>query len=175
MNRDAALTAAPGTAHRHAARRSADRGLPLAAAGMLLGLGVIAGAVAWQVREGQRLPDGPVPVAWDREVCAHCHMQVSEMAFAVQLQTSDGEVVNFDDPGCFFLYLDGERPAVHEVWFHDSRGDRWLRRSEVGFVPAAATPMNLGFAAVARDVPGALTFDEARARVAARPEVRSDA
>ena len=129
--------------------------------------------VAWQVREGQRLPDAPVQIAWDKEACAHCHMQLSQRQYAVQLQTPDGDVVNFDDPGCFFLYVQDEQPAIHEVWFHDSRSDRWLRRGEVAFVAAPSTPMNLGLAAVAAGEPGAMSYDEARARVAARPEVRS--
>ena len=129
--------------------------------------------VAWQVREGQRLPDAPVPIAWEREACAHCHMQLSQRQYAVQLQTADGDVVNFDDPGCFFLYLQDEQPAIREVWFHDSRGERWLRRGEVAFVAAPSTPMNLGLAAVAAGEPGAMSYDEARARVTARPEVRS--
>lgn len=151
-----------------ALRRSAG----LLVAGVLVAFAIVIGGVAWQVREGQRLPDGPVQVAWDKEACAHCHMQLSQMQYAVQLQTPDGDVVNFDDPGCFFLYLDDERPAIHEVWFHDSRGDRWWRRGEVGFVAADATPMNLGLAAVGGGEPGAIGYDEARARVAARPEVR---
>lgn len=158
----------PGTSVAPARRSRAN----LAVAGVLAVLAAVVGAVAWQVREGQRLPDGPVQVAWEKEACAHCHMQVSELPFAVQLQTPDGDVVTFDDPGCFFLYLDDERPAIHEVWFHDSRGDRWLRRDEVAFVTAPATPMNLGLAAVVRGEPGAIDFEEARARVAARPEVR---
>jgi hypothetical protein len=145
----------------------------LAVAGVLIVLAAVVATVAWQVREGQRLPDGPVQVAWEKEACAHCHMHVSQMQFAVQLQTPDGDVINFDDPGCFFLYLTDERPQIHEVWFHDSRGDRWLRRNEVAFVAAPATPMNLGLAAVARGEPGAIGFEEARERVAARPEVRS--
>ena len=145
----------------------------LAVAGVAIALAAVVATVAWQVREGQRLPDGPVQVVWNKEACAHCHMQVSQMQFAVQLQTADGDVVNFDDPGCFFLYLADLRPEIHEVWFHHSREDRWLRRGEVAFVTAPATPMNLGLAAVARGEAGAMSYEDARARVTARPEVRS--
>ncbi|MBX3025958.1 hypothetical protein KF840_13710 [bacterium] len=147
-------------------------GAALLVGGVVTALAAVVAVVAWQVREGQRLPDAPVAIAWDREACAHCHMQLSQPQYAVQLQTLDGEVVNFDDPGCFFLYLDDERPAIREVWFHDSRSDHWWRRHEVAFVAAPATPMNLGLAAVADGEPGAISYDEARARIAARPEVR---
>ena len=184
MATDAAMAVAAGPVpaggapHRRAAggvalRRAAGRGSSLAAAGVLVGLTAIAAVVGWQVYEGQQLPDAPVQVVWEKEACAHCHMHLSQMPFAVQLQTPDGDVVNFDDPGCFFLYLAEERPEIHEVWFHHSREDRWLRRGEAGFVPAAATPMNLGLAAVGRDEPGAITYEAARDRMAARPEARS--
>lgn len=141
-------------------------------AAVFSGLVVVAGLVAWQVREGQQLPDAPVQVVWEREACAHCHMHLSETRFAVQLQTVDGDIVNFDDPGCFFLYVEDEKPEIHEVWFHHSRNDRWLRRSEVGFVAAPATPMNLGLAAVASDESGAIAYEQARQRVLAREEVQ---
>ncbi|MFN8642686.1 MAG: hypothetical protein U0802_13915 [Candidatus Binatia bacterium] len=133
----------------------------------------IAAVVGWQVYQGQRLPDAPVQVVWEKEACAHCHMHLSQIGYAVQLQTPDGDVVNFDDPGCFFLYLAGERPEIHEVWFHHSREARWLRRGEVGFVPAAATPMNLGLAAVDRDAAGAISYEAARAQLAAHPPAGS--
>ena len=139
----------------------------LAIGAVSLVLIVVLAAVAWQVREGQRLADGPLPIAWEREACAHCLMHLSDPRFAVQLQTADGAVLNFDDPGCFFLYLAENEPPLHEVWFRDSRAERWLRRGEVGFVAAPATPMDLGLAAVAAGEPGALSYDAARARVVA--------
>lgn len=145
-----------------------DRRAALIVGGVLAGLLAVAGVVTWQVHESQRLPDGPVEIAWEQAACAHCHMHLSERAYAVQLQTSDGEVLNFDDPGCFFLYLAEAAPAVHEVWFHHASQPRWLRRAEVGFVPAAATPMNFGLAAVDRAAPGAVSWEAARAVIAAR-------
>lgn len=159
----AAAPVAAGTTSRRRAGRSAT----VAVAGVVAGLLLVAGVVAWQVYQGQQLPDGPVQVVWEKEACGHCHMHLSEMGFAVQLQMTDGTIVNFDDPGCVFLYLADERPEIHEVWFHHSREDRWLRRDETGFVAAAATPMNFGFAAVDRDEAGALSYDEARDRTVA--------
>jgi hypothetical protein len=144
----------------------------MAVTGVVVALAAVVGTVVWQVREGQRLPDGPVQVAWEKEACGHCHMHLSEMGFAVQLQTTDGGVVNFDDPGCFFLHVAAERPAIHEVWFHHWREDRWLRRDGVGFVPAASTPMNFGLAAVDRGAPGAMSYEEAHDRTVARQDRR---
>jgi len=148
------------------------RAATLAVAAVLAGFAAVAGVVAWQVREGQTLPDAPVAVMWEKEACAHCHMHLSQVQFAVQLQTPDGAVLNFDDPGCYFLYLQDEQPGIREVWFHHSREDRWLRRSEARFVAAAATPMNLGLATVGRGEAGAMSYEEARERMAARQNER---
>lgn len=128
-------------------------------------------AVVVVVRLGQRLPDGPVPVAWDDAACGECRMHVGEPRYAVQLQTKDGDVLDFDDPGCLFRYAARERPRVHAIWFHDSQGAGWLRASEVGFVRAAQTPMDYGLAAVRRGTPGAVSIAEARRiATARRPE-----
>ncbi|MEI8258540.1 MAG: hypothetical protein WCJ30_22940, partial [Deltaproteobacteria bacterium] len=103
---------------------------------------------------------------WDRAACAHCHMHVGDAHYAAQLQTTDGDVLNFDDPGCLFLYVRDVHPSAHAVYFHHSSEDRWLRRDAVGFVPAERTPMGFGLAAVARGARGAFDADEAARRVA---------
>jgi copper chaperone NosL len=125
---------------------------------LLLGLAVACHAV----------PDQPTPIAYDREACAHCHMLIGEPRYAVQLVTRDGLVVDFDDPGCALSYLATARPAVHRLWFHDSRSDRWLAARDVRFVAGAETPMGYGLAAVDAATPDALTLEAATARVARR-------
>jgi len=133
--------------------------------GLLAGLAVAAAAavlVVVTVAGGHSVPDGPVPVAWDHEPCGHCRMLVGEPAHAAQLITSDGEVVDFDDPGCLIHYLADRRPSVHRLWFHDSQSDRWLGPDQVRFRTGAITPMGFGLAAVA-DGPGTLDLDAARA------------
>jgi hypothetical protein len=94
-------------------------------------------------------------------------MHVGDPHYAAQLQTADGDVVDFDDPGCLFEYVRARRPRVHAIYFHDSttNADRWWSRDEVGFVRAERTPMGFGFAAVARSTPGAIAWDEASQRV----------
>ena len=111
-------------------------------------------------------PDAPRAIAYDREACAHCHMLIGDPRYAVQLVTDDGDVLDFDDPGCALTYLVEAHPAVHRLWFRDSRGDRWLAADDTRFVPGAATPMGYGLAAVARGTPGSLALADARARVA---------
>lgn len=75
---------------------------------------MIAGAVALAVLalvvsvlgRGRHVPDGPVPVVWNQQACAHCRMAVGEPAHAAQLITTGGDVLFFDDPGCLLSYVD---------------------------------------------------------------------
>ncbi len=134
---------------------------------------MIAGALALAVialvvsvlRGGRRVPDGPEPVVWNQQACAHCRMAVGEPAHAAQLITTAGDVRFFDDPGCLLQYVDQHQPSVHRIWFHEHDGDRWLAAADVGFVPVPTTPMGFGLGATHRTAPGALSLDEARARV----------
>ena len=119
--------------------------------------------------------EGPQPIAYDRQSCAHCHMLISEPRFAAQLHTEDGAVESFDDPGCLLEAIDVGSPAVRALWFHHVREDRWLDGAHVAFEDAGQTPMGYGLGAVDAGTAGAVSLDEARARVTARraqPESR---
>jgi copper chaperone NosL len=134
----------------------------------LLGLIALAGAACAPA-------DGPRPIVYDREACAHCRMLISEPRFAAQLETREGEVLSFDDPGCLLAELAKRAPPVRELWFHHLREDRWLDAEQVAFAPTEPTPMGYGLGAVDAGSPGALSLAEAQARVAAagaRPEPR---
>jgi hypothetical protein len=104
------------------------------------------------VRGSGRLPDGPLPVAWDREPCAHCHMHIGEPRHAVQLITTDGAVRNFDDIGCAQRWIADHAPSIHRLWYH-GEGDAWIPSDRVTFVTGATTPMGSGLLAVEKDTP----------------------
>ena len=133
---------------------------------LLAGIVVLAAAgfVAVSVLGAGKPPDGPVDVVWDREVCAHCQMHVGEPAFAAQLQTKDGAVLSFDDPGCAFLLLEQRDVNVHALYFRHHREDRWLPAERTAFAPVAVSPMGFGLAAVDAGTQGAIPVDEARRR-----------
>ena len=95
-------------------------------------------------------------------------MLISEARFAAQLETRDGAVQSFDDPGCLLAALADRNPDVRALWFHHVREERWLPGAQVAFEETGQTPMGYGLGAVAAGTPGALSLDEARARVAAR-------
>ncbi len=124
-------------------------------------------AVAAVIGRLERAPRGPVEPAWDRQACAHCRMHLSEHGFAAQLQSAEGEVFFFDDPGCLFLWQAEGGAGAAAIYFHHLREERWLAAAEAGFVRVAPTPMGWGFGAVERGAPGAIAPDESRRAVLA--------
>ena len=135
-------------------------------------LGVVAlafaafvGVIALLVIRLQRPAVGPVEIVWDREPCAQCRMLIGDPAFAAQLQTTDGRILDFDDPGCLLKYEAERRPAVRASYFHQVKGAGWLSLDKVAFVPVPHSPMGYDLGAVPTGTPGAISIDEARARV----------
>ena len=116
--------------------------------GMGAAIGLGAAAAIWLLAFGERLPNGPVEIVWDRETCAHCKMHIGEPAFAAQLQTKSGTVLNFDDPGCLIVYAAKNGPAIHARYFRDHRGAGWLREERAAFAPVGRSPMGYGYGAV---------------------------
>ena len=126
------------------------------------GLVVVAGGIlALVIAHTEALPRGPEPVVWDRTPCSECGMAVSEKGFAAQLQITDGEVLDFDDPGCLFQYLSKASPKVHEIYFHHVREDRWIRRDRAAFIVAGPSPMGYDLGAVDIGKEGAVSFEQA--------------
>lgn len=121
-------------------------------------------AVGWSVFAANEVPDGPVPIVWDKAACATCSMHVGEPGFAAQIVTRDGHCQAFDDPGCLFLYVAEHGPAVAHMWFHHLREERWVAPADVAFAEVNPTPMGFGLGAVDRGTPGAIDLEAARAR-----------
>jgi hypothetical protein len=115
------------------------------------------------------LPEGAVPVVWDGEVCGHCKMHVGDPRFAAQLQTTSGDVLNFDDPGCLFDYLQSHEVSAHAIYFRNYDEDGWLTESEVAFLPVEDSPMGYGIRAVSKGTPEAQDIDWAKGQVMNRP------
>jgi copper chaperone NosL len=114
---------------------------------------------------------GPRPIAFDREPCAHCRMLISDPAYAAQLETAQGEIASFDDPGCLLVALESH-PNPSALWFHHLREERWLAGDQVAFVRVPRTPMGYGLGAVPAGEPGAVSLEEARALAAAKDAER---
>jgi len=138
--------------------------------GILLVIALIAIGIAFVRFNQVTLPEGAVPVVWDGEVCGHCKMHVGDPRFAAQLQTNAGDVVNFDDPGCLFDYLQSHEVSVHALYFRNYDEDGWLTESEVGFLPVEDAPMGYGIRAVPKGTPEARDVDWAKGQVINRPD-----
>lgn len=137
--------------------------------GLLVVVALVAAGVAFMRFNQPTLSDGPVPIVWDSEVCAHCKMHVGDPRFAAQLHTSEGDVMSFDDPGCLFDYLQGSKAPVHALYFRNYDTDGWLTEAGVGFLPVDDSPMGYGIRAVPKDTPGARDLAWAKEQVMSRP------
>jgi hypothetical protein len=144
--------------------------LLLVGASLLVLTGAVA-AIVWSLTPAPP-PSGPVPIVWDKTACAQCRMHIGEPPFAAQLQTSDGRVLDFDDPGCLFELIAAQQPGIAQIYFHHSEQERWLSREEVGFVLRTPTPMGYGLAAVERTRPGALDFEQAGEHVRSKRQAK---
>lgn len=139
-------------------------------AGAVLAAVVVAaaGAFVGLVVRSQARPEGPVPIVFDKEACAHCHMQIGDPRLAAQAQLQDGSVLNFDDPGCLLVWLEQVREPPRAVWLRAYHQDRWLSRDAAAFIDVGETPMGFGLGAVERGTQGAIGWEEAAARVRAK-------
>ena len=134
---------------------------------VIVGVGVVAAVV--RLNEAKP-PEGPVPIVWDRQVCAFCKMHIGDPRFAAQLQTTEGDVLSFDDPGCLFEYVRSHQARVHALYFRDYDGSGWLSGDEVGFLPVDDSPMGYGIRAVPETTPGAKDIAWAKNHVEERRE-----
>jgi hypothetical protein len=126
----------------------------------------LVGALVSLIMRSQELPNHAVEPIWDGDVCAHCSMHLSDPRFAAQVQTQDGQVLHFDDPGCAVLLLAEEQPAVHALYFHDHDSGQWLTSQQVMFRPVAESPMGFGYAATSIiDAEGAIDMDTLSERI----------
>ncbi len=144
---------------------------------LVLAAALTAAAVAaalFVLRRSEALPSGPQDVVWDHTACAECRMSVTEHGYAAQLQTQDGRVLDFDDPGCLFRWERHEQPAVHAIWFRHVHDDRWLAGDKVAFITAGPSPMGYDLGAVDAGAEGAFTITSVRARFAAPGEGKDD-
>jgi hypothetical protein len=108
---------------------------------------------------------GPVPITYDRSPCAHCRMLISTPAFAAQIRTGDGEILDFDDPGCLIAWRASHAIPVREVWYHHVREDRWLAEAHASFVAVPDSPMGFGIGVVDQGSVESFDRSEAERRV----------
>lgn len=132
---------------------------------LLVGAILVAGVAALVRLNEAKPPEGPVPIVWDRQVCAFCKMHIGDPRFAAQLQTTEGDVLSFDDPGCLLEYMRSHQVKVHALYFRDYDGSGWLSGDEVGFLPVEDSPMGYGIKAVSKATPGSKSLAWAKSQI----------
>jgi copper chaperone NosL len=146
-------------------------------AGLTVVIAVLAvvGLAAVLVIQSQRPRTSLRTILWDREVCAQCGMTISDHRFACQLQTSAGDIYDFDDPGCLLTFLHRRHPRIRAIYFHALNASAWFKYPEVAFLPGQQTPMGYGLGAVAIGTSSALSFEAAQNHVVNRRRERPKA
>lgn len=132
----------------------------------------VVGLAAILVIVAQRPLTSVRAILWDREVCAQCGMTISDPRFACQLQTTSGDVYDFDDPGCLLTFLRRHRPHVRAIYFHALKGISWFKYPQVAFLAHQQSPMGYGLGAVAIGSADAIDFEAAQAYVTGKSHGR---
>ncbi len=96
---------------------------------------------------------GPPEIAYGRDVCAECHMIISEPRFAAAYRVGEGEAFTFDDIGDLIAHAtrSGDIDKV-TAWVHDYDTEKWIDAPDAWFVTGSdvETPMAGGLVAFAR-------------------------
>jgi cytochrome c oxidase cbb3-type subunit 2 len=93
---------------------------------------------------------GPRPLAFGRDACARCRMQLSRPGFGGELRDARGELSTYDDVGCL-LQARAAMPAGTPAWVEDHDSGRLLPLGSATWVRGSRveTPMNYGVLAFA--------------------------
>jgi nitrous oxide reductase accessory protein NosL len=115
---------------------------------------------------------GPVEVKWDRDICAHCSMAISDRHYAAQVRGGPKkQAVKFDDVGCAISWLKdqpwGNDPKT-EIWVADFRTGKWLDARAARYVGGKRSPMGYGYGATSEGDFGSISFDEVRKKLLAK-------
>ena len=114
---------------------------------------------------------GPVEIKWDRDVCAHCGMAISDRRFAAQVRGGPRRAVHkFDDIGCAIVWLERQpwrgEPAT-EIWVAAHDSGRGLDARAARYLAGRTSPMGYNHAAYEPGGPGGVDFTQARAAILA--------
>lgn len=58
---------------------------------------------------------GPVPLHWNEDGCAHCHMTLADRRYGAEIITTKGRALPFDDAGCAAEQLATRELGLDEV------------------------------------------------------------
>jgi|GEM_PF-693523 len=108
----------------------------------------------------------PIRVLWSRDVCAQCGMSIVDRFHAAEIvNPKTKEVYKFDDIGDAVVWAKKNRTAdwlsKSIIWVTDSKTGKWLNARKAYYVKGQTTPMGYGLGALAKPIPGAVTWKDA--------------
>jgi len=118
----------------------------VAAAVVAGGLAFVAAVVFWPMRRS-----GPEPIAYGKDVCAHCRMPVGRPGFGGELRDGHGTLTKYDDVGCLVHAMIAKRGEIPEAWVEDHATGRLVPLLGATLVRGrpGTTPMASGVVAFA--------------------------
>ncbi|SEL60031.1 nitrous oxide reductase accessory protein NosL [Parapedobacter koreensis] len=102
--------------------------------------------------------DGPKPINFGKDQCAHCRMTVSDARFGTQLATKKGRAYIFDDAQCMVAFIQAgsvSREDVAAFYLPDYTNDGKLLPAEQLFLlksESLKSPMRGDIAAFVNEV-----------------------
>jgi nitrous oxide reductase accessory protein NosL len=116
----------------------------------------LAAALPFAASACRRQTEGPEEIVFGRDVCAMCGMIISDHRFAAEIRGGPrGELAKFDDIGDAVNWLETQTwKSTHlsEFWVMDwESGAKWLDARTARYLPDVISPMDYGYAAVARE------------------------
>jgi nitrous oxide reductase accessory protein NosL len=115
---------------------------------------------------------GPIDVHFDRDICDHCRMVLSDPRFIAEIRYfppgKRSKVAKFDDVGCAVIWLQkqpfADDPKV-EIWVADHRNKKWIDARTATYVPMKSTPMEYGLGAQADPAANGVDFAQAKLKI----------
>ena len=100
----------------------------------------------------------PREINWDRDICVLCLMGLAEQEYSAQSINQWGEVLWYDDLGCFIFFYGsddwkrfaGDGPV--KTWIGDCETGEWLEVEKAWYRYGDRTPMGYGYGALKDNV-----------------------
>ncbi len=96
----------------------------------------------------------PREINWDRDICVLCLMGLAEKEYSVQSINQWGEVIWFDDLGCY-IYFDGSDDWKRfagdgevKSWIGHCETGEWIEVEKAFYRYGDRTPMGYGYGAL---------------------------
>ncbi len=92
-------------------------------------------------------------INYNRDMCANCLMGITDQKYTAQAINEYGEVIWFDDLGCFIEYEKSDAWKIWggvnaRVWIGDCETEKWIDAFQAFYRFGDRTPMGYGYGAL---------------------------